>query len=581
MFLNTLLQNQIDISQVPFSDRGSRLLIFREADESRLYIKLAERLMELDPALEAYVHRPPFIQDLNLLGPNGDVLDFSIDTSPALLELKSQIGKFELAFRDETTLAFGLPDNSTSGIRFKVQSDRYQVTAPDGESYPIRHVVHGTNGSIVKEQITPVNDGHIVEVLVRGDEDCTLQLHIDDKIFACNEIPPFSAIRTTARKRWQAWFEQVPPVAKQYQRTYAYAWWVMANNLISPSGNVKFESMMPTKAKYIGLWLWDSALHALAFRHIDPELARNQIRIFLAYQLPDGMLPDVVFDEGIVGEIDHPVQARVTKPPILAWAALKIHEIAPDSGFLQEIYDPLTRWNAWWFDQSNDGQRGLAQYNHPYSSGADDSPLWDAGMPVVAPDLNTYLYIQIKALAQIARELGLETEVAKWEKRSGKLLQKMILELWDEKNGLFRVCHNGNPVAVTSPFNLYPLWTGDLPKEIQNRLLEHLQNPGEFWGEVMLPTVARNDPKYAPETMWRGPVWANINYFFIEALTLTGLQDIAKELRDITLHLLMKTNGIHEYYHAETGQPPSTAAPMFGWTAAVFIDLAIQASVIK
>ncbi len=34
----------------------------------------------------------------------------------------------------------------------------------------------------------------------------------------------------------------------------------------------------------------------------------------------------------------------------------------------------------------------------------------------------------------------------------------------------------------------------------------------------------------------------------------------------------------YSYYNSETGQPPATAADTFGWTAAVFIDLAIQAS---
>ena len=185
----------------------------------------------------------------------------------------------------------------------------------------------------------------------------------------------------------------------------------------------------------------------------------------------------------------------------------------------------------------------------------------------------------MQALGQIAAALGLETEAAQWAERSAVLLQKMILELWDKEAGLFRAVHNGNPVSVITPFNLYPLWTGKLPECIQNRLLEHLQNPEEFWGKIMLPTVARNDPKHDPETMWRGPVWANINYFFIEALTITGLQDTARELRDITLDLLMSTGGVFEYYSAQTGKPPVSATPMFGWTAAVFIDLAIQASV--
>ncbi len=40
----------------------------------------------------------------------------------------------------------------------------------------------------------------------------------------------------------------------------------------------------------------------------------------------------------------------------------------------------------------------------------------------------------------------------------------------------------------------------------------------------------------------------------------------------------MSHNSIYEYYNALTGEPPDTAADIFGWTAAVFIDLAIQAS---
>ena len=77
MRLYDLLRNQIDIVQVPFSDRGVRILVYKEQDESRLYVKLAERLTCLDPALEAHINRPPFIRDLSLLGLDGHPLAFS------------------------------------------------------------------------------------------------------------------------------------------------------------------------------------------------------------------------------------------------------------------------------------------------------------------------------------------------------------------------------------------------------------------------------------------------------------------------------------------------------------------------
>jgi hypothetical protein len=48
------LKNRIDITRVPFSDRGSHLLVFKEAGAERLYIKLAERLTAIQPGLATY-----------------------------------------------------------------------------------------------------------------------------------------------------------------------------------------------------------------------------------------------------------------------------------------------------------------------------------------------------------------------------------------------------------------------------------------------------------------------------------------------------------------------------------------------
>jgi len=324
--------------------------------------------------------------------------------------------------------------------------------------------------------------------------------------------------------------------------------------------------------------LWDSVMHALAFRHIDPELARNQIRAILENQLPDGMLPDAIYDEGVISEIDHPISAEVTKPPILAWAALKLHETEPDLEFLKDIYVPLVRWNAWWFSMNDDDVDGLAQYNHPYSSGLDDSPLWDYGMPVESPDLNTYLCIQMGSLAIMAELLGMDSEAQMWRLRSKAIVQRMIQDFWDEESGVFRAKHNNESIPVITPFNLFPLWTGQLPDNIRNRLIGHLTNPEAFWGENILPSVARNDPHYEPGTMWRGPVWVNINYFFIEALHQIGEDLLADELTQKTLDLIIRHPGIYEYYDSENGEPPAKAAEAFGWTAAVFIDLVISAS---
>jgi len=76
--------------------------------------------------------------------------------------------------------------------------------------------------------------------------------------------------------------------------------------------------------------------------------------------------------------------------------------------------------------------------------------------------------------------------------------------------------------------------------------------------------------------MWRGPVWININYIFIETLQRVGRRALAEELRSRTLDLVARNDGVYEFYDPERGTPPDQAAPMFGWSAALFIDLCLQ-----
>jgi len=571
-----LLKNHIDITQIPFSDRGSRLLVFKSKNKSRLYVKLAERLTGIEPDIEAYLHRPAFITDICLIDEEGTPLDFELTTTPYCLTFQTQIGEFALVFQDRRTLAWHTPPNTAAGLRFHVSPQYWQRTDSGGTFKTVRNVTYHTNGELKRNKITPRQGGYNVEIIVQDEDDGTIMITIYPEHGQATEFPPFSKSKIEAETRWREWFDRIPPVAERYQKTYAQAWWVMTNNLISPQGNVTFESMSPSKISYVGLWLWDNAMHSLAFRHVDATLARNQIRGMLQHQFPSGMLPDAVYDEGIVSTIDHPIVGDVTKPPILAWAALKLHETDPDIEFLKEVYTPLVRVNGWWLHMNDDDGDGLAQYNHPYSSGLDDSPLWDHGMPVESPDLNTYLCIQMGSLAMIADILGMQNEATMWRKRAAAIVGRMIKDFWDEETGVFWTLYDEKPIRILTPFSLFPLWTGQLPDNIRSRLLAHLTDPDEFWGEFVIPTVARSDPHYDPNTMWRGPVWANINYFFVEALQQIGEQKLAATLCRKTLELIMRQDMIAEYYNAETGVIPEKAALAFGWTAAVFIDLAIR-----
>lgn len=81
-------------------------------------------------------------------------------------------------------------------------------------------------------------------------------------------------------------------------------------------------------------------------------------------------------------------------------------------------------------------------------------------MPVESPELNTYLVMQMDALAQIAEILGLADDAALWRARAEALAQKIIAHFWDEEAGVFWTRRDHKPIRVLTPFNLYPLLTG-------------------------------------------------------------------------------------------------------------------------
>ncbi len=577
---------RVPFSGIPFSERGSRILVFRRA--SSLYIRLAERWTKWVEEVGDYRHRAPVVQDFRLTDANGAPLDFTLIAYPHALCLETRLGKYWMAFLDEETLYLKLPEGR-SGISFHVYATHGLADRRGGEfkgdpehRTTHRNIAYTTNARLLTNSIEPDANGYLrVNLRVDATNESAFLLNITPRLGFNRSIVRAEDVLRDAEARWHAWFAAVPAMSEEYAEQYYYAWWIMRMGLLSPRFHLTREAMQPSAIHYIGVWQWDAFFHALAYRHVDQKLAENQLRVVLDHQRADGMIPDAVHDEGVVHRWKLPGlegEADVTKPPLIAWAALKLFETSGNRDFLDEIYEPLCRWNRWWFEKNDDDRDGIVQYNHGFSSGLDDSPLWDEGVPVESPELNTYLVMQIDALAQIAEMLGLGDDATQWRAHADDLTQKIIAHFWDEQAGVFWATRNHKPIRVLTPFNLYPLLTGRMPRAINDRLVAHLTNPEEFWTAYPIPTVARNDPKCDPNTMWRGPTWVNINYLFIEGLARCGYSDLARALRDKTLALLNRHADIYEYYNPDTGDPPPHAASVFGWSSAVFVDLAIKAA---
>jgi putative isomerase len=573
-----MLVNRIDLVEIPFSERGSRLMLFRSGNT--LSIRLAERWLKVSRRLTAYRDRPALIDQLMFTDGDDNPLALDITTYPHVIEAMTRLGKFSLVFMDEETVLLSLPPGQV-GISFQTRVDKVHTDRRGGvlrlTGKIRRNIAYTTDGQILSNQVEPYGeDLQQVKIMLESAGGCALLVNITPKLGFHRYIPDAEAVLQAAARRWNEWFASAPVVAEQYRTQYYFAWWVMRAGLISPRFYITREAMAPSKIRYVGVWQWDAYFHALAYRHIDMELARNQIRIFLDHQREDGMLPDAVHDEGVVNHLPYPVDADVTKPPLAAWTAWKLHHQQPDLEFLNEIYEPLTRCVNWWFDQNDLDGNGLCEYQHPYSSGLDNSPLWDEGMPVESPDLNTYLFLELEALAKIARAISLPVQARAWAERASALSDRLVERCWDPQAGLFWAKKNGVRINTRTPFNLFPLITGQLPAEIANRLVAHLTDPAEFWPQYPVPSVALNDPAFSAIRMWRGPTWVNVNYLLMEGLWRSGYPQVAQRLRRSTLDMINRNADIFEYYQPKTGLRPPQAASIFGWSSAIFIDLAIQ-----
>jgi glycogen debranching enzyme len=308
------------------------------------------------------------------------------------------------------------------------------------------------------------------------------------------------------------------------------------------------------------------------------------------------MLPDVVHDAGVLAsstDMEEGDRARsllhigrrsasgppgflvapLTKPPVTALAAWKVHQADPDRSFLSELYPAIVRSQRWWFERSRPRGRTLPIYLHPYSSGIDDSPLWDQGMPVATPDLPAYLALQADHLALMADVLGRTAEAADWRSQAEVIVRQLVARHWRVRAGSFVSFHRGRRVPADTALGLIPLITGRLPPSIASRVVASLTDPGRFWPRFPVPSVALTDPEFDPATMWRGPTWLFIDFLLVDGLRRAGFPDVAERLRARALEMVESGHGTPEYYDPLDGTRPPRATAMFSGTAALYLDL--------
>jgi glucosylglycerate hydrolase len=407
-------------------------------------------------------------------------------------------------------------------------------------------------------------------------------------------------------------------------------------------------------------WSWDSAFIAIGLAHLDVRRAALELRTLFAHQWKNGKVPHIFFNpeappHSYYPGAEHwasaaaspnapsapPYTSCLTQPPVHAIAVWHIWEAAGREGeeslasmrdFLRDIYPRLFAWHRYLATFRDPEQSGLVTIYHPWASGTDNSPRWDAALAAVevgelppyprydlqhvedpserptSSDYDRYLWLvrlikmancdewityhshpflvkdvlysailvaANEALLDVAEVVGAPDEdrefIAEWIERGRRGLDAC----WDED---LKLCLDydlraARPLRARTVAGLAPLVACGQGTRRFEALLDVLDSPA-FIGHPELrwpvpPSTSPEEPGFHPRSYWRGPTWPVINWLLWWSLLRAGESERAERLRRAALEQLT-AGGFAEYYEPFTGEPIGSLSQ--SWTAAVALD---------
>ncbi|MEX2238378.1 MAG: hypothetical protein WEB00_12695 [Dehalococcoidia bacterium] len=380
----------------------------------------------------------------------------------------------------------------------------------------------------------------------------------------------------------------------------------------------------PSPATYPFQWFWDSCFHAIALAHLHPEWAIEELEALAASQQPDGFIPHVTFHGGarmsywafVQGRGFRPRRSAMIQPPVFGYAVCRVGELLDDDALVERLLPAVDAYHDWLFRERDHDGDGLISIITPYESGMDHKPAYDAALGsrsgqarTLTPRLrrldidnkrrgfslaenvrrgrfhaedvivNTFLGLSLEAAAEAHQRLGQAEAATKARDRAERLLGALLKKSWDPEAGLFWELYGAEEQALKTATisGLTPLALG-LPREVVERLVDTLTNPGRFWPAYPCPSVALDEPAFdagSPYSVrspliWRGGTWVNTNWLLHLGLRRHGYHDIADELCRRTQDLI-RQSGFREFFNPFTGK--GYGASSFGWSTLV-VDMA-------
>ncbi len=406
----------------------------------------------------------------------------------------------------------------------------------------------------------------------------------------------------------------------------------------------------PSALLYPHQWSWDSGFIAIGYSTFDQKKAQTELRSLFRGQWKNGMVPHIVYaqdssdayfpdpslwDSKRSDNAPKGVQTSgITQPPVHAISVLSIYNRAKDRPmaleFLEEMYPKLLASHRFFYEVRDPLGEGLAYIRHPWSSGLDNSPTWDAplqkielgdppkferkdlkkgissGQRPLDWDYNRYIYlvelfkeqaydeaelfktcpfllqdtlvnsILVRAnhdLAEIAVIIGKDpAQINRWTDKTVKGINK---KLWHRGHGFYDAydLRSDEMIEVDTASGFAPLY-GGVSSRSQARKLYNYLDSNSFCSMhekkcFSIPNYNMEGEYFDPANYWRGPVWINMNWMLMQGLGRYGFEEKAESVKDDIIELVRRY-GFYEYYDPIKGR--GYGAKDFSWTAALFLD---------
>ncbi|KAK7421351.1 Processing alpha glucosidase I [Neonectria punicea] len=280
--------------------------------------------------------------------------------------------------------------------------------------------------------------------------------------------------------------------------------------------------------------------------------------------------------------------------------------------YLRKMY-PLLRRQYEWFRKTQRGDiksydreafsskeayrwKGRTE-THILTSGLDDYPRAQPPHPgELHVDLMSWVGLMTKSLLNIADALGIDEDVAEYEKALTAIEHNLNDLHWSEKEGCYcdatideyeehaLVCHKGY-------ISLFPFLVGlmkpDDPK--LGKILDLIGDEDHLFSPHGLRSLSKQDEFYGTgENYWRSPVWMPINYLAVSQLRNVASQEgpyqgkardlfsrLRKNLVDTIYKSWEETGFAWEQYDPDTGAGQRTQH-FTGWTSLVVKVMAME-----